>query len=100
MKRNGADAFIFWRVANWLPQGNLGSSWQQRECQALMNSSSGEITMNDLAVEVSNLSVRFGDFVAVDRISFSVRRGEIFGFLGANGAGKTTTIRVLCGLLL
>ena len=55
--------------------------------------------MNDLAVEVSNLSVRFGDFVAVDRISFSVRRGEIFGFLGANGAGKTTTIRVLCGLL-
>jgi drug efflux transport system ATP-binding protein len=65
-----------------------------------MNSSSGEITMNDLAVEVSNLSVRFGDFVAVDRISFTVRRGEIFGFLGANGAGKTTTIRVLCGLLL
>ena len=56
--------------------------------------------MNDLAVEVSDLSVRFGDFIAVDRISFTVRRGEIFGFLGANGAGKTTTIRVLCGLLL
>jgi ABC-2 type transport system ATP-binding protein len=55
--------------------------------------------MNDLAVEVSGLSVRFGDFVAVDRISFTVRSGEIFGFLGANGAGKTTTIRVLCGLL-
>ncbi len=65
-----------------------------------MNSSSEEITVNDLAVEVSSLSVRFGDFVAVDRISFTVRRGEIFGFLGANGAGKTTTIRVLCGLLL
>jgi len=65
-----------------------------------MNSSFGEMTMNDLAVEVSNLSVRFGDFVAVDKISFTVRRGEIFGFLGANGAGKTTTIRVLCGLLL
>ena len=55
--------------------------------------------MNDLAVEVSGLSVRFNNFVAVDRISFTVRRGEIFGFLGANGAGKTTTIRVLCGLL-
>ncbi len=56
--------------------------------------------MNDLAVEVRDLSVRFGDFYAVNRISFNVRRGETFGFLGANGAGKTTTIRVLCGLLL
>ncbi len=55
--------------------------------------------MNDHAVEVLDLSVRFGDFFAVNRISFTVRRGEIFGFLGANGAGKTTTIRVLCGLL-
>jgi ABC-2 type transport system ATP-binding protein len=51
------------------------------------------------AVEVRELTVRFGDFTAVDRISFEVARGEIFGFLGANGAGKTTTIRVLCGLL-
>ncbi len=56
--------------------------------------------MNNLSVEVNNLSVRFGDFVAVNRISFSVRQGEIFGFLGANGAVKTTTIRVLCGLLV
>jgi len=51
------------------------------------------------AVDVRNLSVRFGDFTAVNSISFTVRRGEVFGFLGANGAGKTTTIRVLCGLL-
>jgi ABC-2 type transport system ATP-binding protein len=51
------------------------------------------------AVEVTNLTVKFDDFTAVDDISFSVRRGEVFGFLGANGAGKTTTIRVLCGLL-
>ncbi len=65
----------------------------------MTNFSSGEIPMNDLAVEVSDLSVRFGAFYAVNRISFTVRRGEIFGFLGANGAGKTTTIRVLCGLL-
>jgi ABC-2 type transport system ATP-binding protein len=51
------------------------------------------------AVEAQDLTVRFGDFTAVDRVSFSVAPGEIFGFLGANGAGKTTTIRVLCGLL-
>jgi len=51
------------------------------------------------AVEARELVVRFGSFAAVDHISFSVSRGEIFGFLGANGAGKTTTIRVLCGLL-
>ena len=56
--------------------------------------------MNDApAVAVSNLTVKFGDFTAVDDISFTVKRGEVFGFLGANGAGKTTTIRVLCGLL-
>ncbi|MGK5082955.1 ABC transporter ATP-binding protein [Bdellovibrionota bacterium FG-1] len=59
-----------------------------------MNSSGVEAT-----VEVKDLTVRFGDFTAVNGISFGVRRGEIFGFLGANGAGKTTTIRVLCGLL-
>lgn len=51
------------------------------------------------SVEVTNLTVKFGDFTAVNNISFSVKQGEIFGFLGANGAGKTTTIRVLCGLL-
>ncbi|MFS4459812.1 ABC transporter ATP-binding protein [Bdellovibrio sp. HCB2-146] len=52
------------------------------------------------SVIVENLSVQFGDFFAVRDVSFSVEKGEIFGFLGANGAGKTTTIRVLCGLLL
>ncbi len=51
------------------------------------------------AVAVSSLTVKFGDFTAVDDVSFTVKRGEVFGFLGANGAGKTTTIRVLCGLL-
>lgn len=54
---------------------------------------------NEPAVVVHNLSVIFGTFAAVNNITFSVNRGEIFGFLGANGAGKTTTIRVLCGLL-
>jgi ABC-2 type transport system ATP-binding protein len=51
------------------------------------------------AIEVRDLVRRFGDFVAVDRTTFSVRRGEIFGLLGPNGAGKTTTFRMLCGLL-
>ena len=50
-------------------------------------------------VEVRDLDRRFGKFVAVDRVSFSVKRGEIFGLLGPNGAGKTTTFRMLCGLL-
>jgi drug efflux transport system ATP-binding protein len=52
-----------------------------------------------MAVEVEDLVKRFGDFVAVDRVSFRVEEGEIFGFLGPNGAGKSTTVRVLCGLL-
>ncbi|HOW85192.1 MAG TPA: ABC transporter ATP-binding protein [Candidatus Aminicenantes bacterium] len=51
------------------------------------------------AVEVKSLSKRFGAFTAVDAVSFSVEKGEIFGFLGANGAGKSTTIRMLCALL-
>jgi len=50
-------------------------------------------------IAVTNLEKRFGKFVAVDKISFSVKRGEIFGFLGSNGSGKSTTIRMLCGIL-
>ena len=50
-------------------------------------------------IEVRGLTRRFGAFTAVDHVSFDVRRGEIFGFLGSNGAGKSTTIRMLCGLL-
>ena len=51
-------------------------------------------------VVVNELTRKFGTFTAVDNVSFNVKKGEIFGFLGANGAGKTTTIRMLCGLLL
>jgi ABC-2 type transport system ATP-binding protein len=58
-----------------------------------------ESAMNDHAIVVQDLTKRFGKFTAVDHVSFNVRRGEIFGFLGANGAGKSTTIRMLCGLL-
>src|SRR2546430_5722827 len=51
------------------------------------------------AIEVQHLTRRFGEFVAVNDLTFDVRQGEIFGFLGSNGAGKSTTIRMLCGLL-
>ena len=51
------------------------------------------------SVVIEELTKRFGDFVAVDRINLTVRKGEVFGFLGPNGAGKSTTIRMLCGLL-
>ena len=56
------------------------------------------MTNNDIAISVRDLTKRFGSFTAVDHITFDVRKGEIFGFLGANGAGKTTAMRMLCGL--
>ncbi|HMA22951.1 MAG TPA: ATP-binding cassette domain-containing protein, partial [Gemmatimonadaceae bacterium] len=55
--------------------------------------------MPDLAIEAKGLTRTFGAFTAVDQITFEVRAGEVFGFLGANGAGKTTAIRMLTGLL-
>ena len=54
---------------------------------------------SEYAVKVNALQKKFGDFTAVDEVSFTIPRGEIFGLLGPNGAGKTTTIRMLCGLL-
>ncbi|MBO9513226.1 MAG: ribosome-associated ATPase/putative transporter RbbA [Variovorax sp.] len=53
----------------------------------------------DIAIEARDLTMRFGDFVAVDHVSFRIRRGEIFGFLGSNGCGKSTTMKMLTGLL-
>ena len=55
--------------------------------------------MDDTAIEAKELTRKFGDVTAVDHVSFSIKYGEIFGFLGANGAGKSTTIRMLCGIL-
>ncbi|HRI34578.1 MAG TPA: ABC transporter ATP-binding protein [Saprospiraceae bacterium] len=55
--------------------------------------------MQEKVIEVQQLTKKFGEFTAVDHISFDVFKGEIFGFLGANGAGKTTAMRILCGLL-
>jgi ribosome-dependent ATPase len=54
---------------------------------------------SEIAIEATDLTMRFGDFVAVDHVSFRIRRGEIFGFLGSNGCGKTTTMKMLTGLL-
>jgi ABC-2 type transport system ATP-binding protein len=55
---------------------------------------------NTAIIQAQGLTKKFGEFVAVDHISFEVNKGEIFGFLGANGAGKTTAMRMLCGLSL
>ncbi len=57
------------------------------------------IEAQDIAVHVKDLVKRFDSFTAVNNISFSVKRGEVFGFLGPNGSGKSTTIRILCGIL-
>lgn len=54
---------------------------------------------SEIAIEAENLTMRFGDFVAVDSVSFRIQKGEIFGFLGSNGCGKTTTMKMLTGLL-
>ncbi|MBW6496409.1 MAG: ribosome-associated ATPase/putative transporter RbbA, partial [Burkholderiaceae bacterium] len=56
-------------------------------------------TATEIAIEARELTMRFGDFTAVDEVSFRIRRGEIFGFLGSNGCGKTTTMKMLTGLL-
>ncbi len=57
------------------------------------------ILSNSESIAVTNLEKRFGAFIAVNKITFSVKKGEIFGFLGANGSGKSTTIRMLCGII-
>ena len=58
-----------------------------------------DVDGNDIAIEARDLTMRFGDFTAVDHVSFRIRRGEIFGFLGSNGCGKSTTMKMLTGLL-
>jgi len=78
----------------------LGADAEQKASSSTgIGAGRGVARAGDAAVRVSDLSRRFGDFVAVDRVSFAVKPGEIFGFLGPNGAGKSTVIRMLCGLL-
>ena len=83
------------RVASAGPPigANGGPALATRSCPTLPRS------VEPTAVTVDHLERRFGSFVAVNRVSFEVKRGEIFGFLGPNGAGKSTTIRMLCGIL-
>ncbi len=71
---------------------NPARSWPPME-------SNTEKTVPEIVIEVRDLVRKFGAFTAVNKLSFSVRRGEVFGLLGPNGAGKTTTFRMLCGLL-
>jgi ABC-2 type transport system ATP-binding protein len=79
---------------------SVAGGTQEAPPEATLPSSGGERkSSEEIAVSVEALEKRFGDFTAVNRISFEVTRGEIFGFLGPNGAGKSTTIRMLCGLL-
>lgn len=58
-----------------------------------------DVDADDIAIQAENLTIKFGDFTAVDNVSFRIRRGEIFGFLGSNGCGKSTTMKMLTGLL-
>ncbi|MBB3642185.1 ribosome-dependent ATPase [Variovorax sp. BK613] len=76
-----------------LPQGKRGQAGDLPMAD-LPAASGGEV-----AIEARNLTMRFGEFVAVDHVDFRIQRGEIFGFLGSNGCGKTTTMKMLTGLL-
>ncbi|MBD5415732.1 MAG: ABC transporter ATP-binding protein [Bacteroides sp.] len=81
--------------------GHIGPAGNPADLlQSSANSGSAPNSIQDgvPAIAVENLTKKFGDFAAVNNISFSVGKGEIFGFLGANGAGKTTAMRMLCGL--
>ncbi|MDO8827748.1 ribosome-associated ATPase/putative transporter RbbA [Methylophaga sp.] len=72
---------------------------KKRGHQAVVIPPLPESGADDIAIEAEGLTMRFGDFVAVDSVSFRIRRGEIFGFLGSNGCGKSTTMKMLTGLL-
>jgi ABC-2 type transport system ATP-binding protein len=106
--RPGADAARLRPIAPQAPQAvpprledgfMLILAGQPRSTQAAPPAASEGADRDEVVIEVRDLVRRFGDFTAVDRTSFQVRRGEIFGLLGPNGAGKTTTFRMLCGLL-
>ncbi|MBC8978829.1 ribosome-associated ATPase/putative transporter RbbA [Pseudomonas lurida] len=75
-------------------QGGTKTAWQ-----ASKESPEGQPANTPVAIEATELTLRFGDFTAVDNVSFSISKGEIFGFLGSNGCGKTSTMKVLTGLI-
>lgn len=72
---------------------------KRKEHEALTISPYQDTEKGTFAIEADNLTMRFGDFTAVDNVNFKIKKGEIFGFLGSNGCGKTTTMKMLTGLL-
>ncbi|MBC7681504.1 MAG: ribosome-associated ATPase/putative transporter RbbA [Ferruginibacter sp.] len=72
---------------------------QRREHHAIVVPPLADAAQSEIAIEAKGLSMRFGDFLAVDHVDLRIRRGEIFGFLGSNGCGKSTTMKMLTGLL-
>jgi len=78
---------------------SIASVRGERQRYAQFPRDSGSGALGGTPIEIASLTKRFGDFTAVDRVSFSIARGEIFGLLGPNGSGKTTIIKMICGLL-
>src|SRR5690606_21359285 len=98
-RRTGHRAAALPRAAGTRRRTRLVESAGHRGC---VHRTDGPSTVGgrvSIAIRVRELTRRFGDFTALNRISFDVAQGEVFGFLGANGAGKTTAIRMLIGLL-
>ena len=91
----GQSAVRGWLYAPFAPEPRRLDSARPRCTWSMPGLAGGQ----QVVVEVSDLVRQFGDFTAVDHVSFEVRRGEMFGLLGPNGAGKTTTFRMLCGLI-
>ncbi|WP_219062974.1 ribosome-associated ATPase/putative transporter RbbA [Pseudomonas sp. UMAB-08] len=91
-------------LAGATPSGKLDEAFTHFQSDKRRNSEPLVITPrvgdnSEIAIEAHELTLRFGDFTAVDKVSFAIGRGEIFGFLGSNGCGKTTTMKVLTGLI-
>lgn len=94
------DAFVVQLQAKQSrPDTEIHAQDSSGTAESIPRPSGDDQTAPSAVIEVRDLTRRFGTFVAVDRLNFSVERGEIFGLLGANGAGKSTTFRMLCGLL-
>ena len=93
------DAFVFFSNQDGEPASRTDSPTRSAPPPPLSSSPSTKSSSSDILLRCDNLTRRFGTFTAVDRVSFEIPRGKVFGFLGPNGSGKSTTIRMLTGLL-